>query len=96
MRPTHNTATTDSTGHTTMENIKEAVVDNVENLKTKAVEGLEKASHVAHEVWDKAADTTFNDVHHSFKKYVAQKPVSTLLVAAGAGLVLGMLIRGIR
>ncbi len=49
MRPVNNTANTDATEHTTMENIRDSVRENVENLTSKVAEGVEKVSHVAHE-----------------------------------------------
>ncbi len=76
----------------TVEHMKETVREGYETAKAKVAEVGEKA----HEVWDKAADTSLNDVHDSVKAYVGKNPGTTLLAAAGVGLLVGLLIRGHR
>ena len=74
--------------------IKETVVAGLETAKEKVVEGYEKVSHKAHEVWDKASDTSLNEVRVAVKQYVRHHPGRCLLIAAGAGLALGLVLRG--
>jgi ElaB/YqjD/DUF883 family membrane-anchored ribosome-binding protein len=78
------------------ERARKAVREGYETAKEKVVEGYEKVSHKAHEVWDKTADKSLNDVVHAVNDYVRHKPGKCILMAAGAGLVLGMLLRGRR
>lgn len=78
------------------ESIKEAIRERLETAKAKASEGYDKLSEKAHEVWDKAADTSLNDVQASVKRYVRHNPGKSLLMAAGAGLIIGLAIRGHR
>jgi len=75
------------------ERAKKAVVDGYEAAKDKVVEGYEKVSHKAHEVWDKAADKSLNDVVHSVNDSVKHNPGKYLMLAAGAGLIVGLFLR---
>lgn len=75
---------------------KEAVAAGLETAKEKVVEGFEQVSQKAHEVWDKAADTSLNEVGHAVKKYVRHHPGRCLLIAAGAGLAVGLILRARR
>ena len=93
METTHMVAPTEVEGNGRVEKLKEVVRERVETAKVKAREGYEKASEKAHEVWEKAADTSLNDVNESVNAYVRKNPGKSLLMAAGAGLVVGLLIR---
>jgi len=77
-----------------MEGLVETVQDGLETAADHVVEGYEEATEKVHEVWDKAADTSFNDVQDSVKQYVKEYPGKCLLIAAGTGLVFGFMLRG--
>jgi len=96
MEATQNVAAAEVGENGRVEKIKDAVRERLETAKAKAVEGYEKASEKAHEVWDKAADTSINDVHESVNEYVRKNPGKSLLMAAGAGMLVGFILRGRR
>jgi ElaB/YqjD/DUF883 family membrane-anchored ribosome-binding protein len=96
MEATKESTTPEALDNGRTERAKKAVIEGFETAKGKVAEGYEKVSHKAHEVWDKAADKSLNDVVHSVNEYVKHKPGKSLLMAAGAGLLLGLLLRGRR
>lgn len=73
--------------------VKDAAVSGYETAKAKVAEGYEKVSEQAHKVWDNAADTTLHDVEHSVAVFIRKNPGKSLLLAAGAGLVIGAICR---
>jgi ElaB/YqjD/DUF883 family membrane-anchored ribosome-binding protein len=77
-----------------IDSAKEAVVSGYETAKSRVVEGYEKVAGQAHEMWDKAADTSIHDAEASVVRYVRHNPGKSLLVAAGTGLLIGILLRG--
>ena len=84
----------DGTVNAAVDNAKDAVVSGYETAKAKVVEGVEKVAGQAHELWDKAADTSIHDAEASVARYVRKNPGKSLLVAAGTGLLIGILLRG--
>ncbi len=91
------TVNMDSAGEAIREGVgavKGKVVEGIEAAKHTVAEGYEAVSHKVHEVIDKAADTSLKDAKDSLCSYVKTNPGKSLLVAAGAGLVLGVILRG--
>ncbi len=74
------------------EQLKKNLREGLETAKVKVAEGYEKVSHKAHEVWDKTADKSLNDVVESVNEYVRHKPGKCIMIAAGAGLIAGLLL----
>lgn len=74
--------------------VKDKVIEGYETAKHKVSEGYEAVSHKVHDVIDKAADTSLKDAKDSVSGFVKANPGKSLLVAAGAGLILGVILRG--
>lgn len=79
-------------GHDLQE-VKDEVQNELENAKGKIREGLHNVNEKAHEIWDKAADTSLHDMEKSVVNYVKKNPGRSLLAAAGVGLLLGIYLR---
>jgi len=79
-----------------IEKLKDGVRDRLATAKAKVVESVEKVTEKAHDAWDKAADTSIHDVQASVVHYVRRNPGKSLLMAAGVGLVAGILLRSRR
>ncbi len=73
---------------------KSKVAEGIETAKSNIAEGYEKVVEKAHEVWDKAADTSVHDAQASVTRFIRHNPGKSLLIAAAAGIVIGVLVRG--
>lgn len=83
-----------SEGQSRLESGTKAAREKLHQLKEKAGERYEQASHKVHDAYERAADTSLRDVEQSVGNYVKEKPGKSLLIAMGAGLLAGMLLRG--
>jgi ElaB/YqjD/DUF883 family membrane-anchored ribosome-binding protein len=79
------------------ENLKEKVHEVSQNLRDMGDHVRETASEKFHELRDQAGDyykqgrDRAKDWEHSLESYVQEKPVKAILIAAGVGLLLGLL-----
>lgn len=63
-------------------------------VKERLHDTVEHSGQALHETYEKVADTSLNDVNVTIRRYVRRQPGQALLVAAGVGLVAGLLLRG--
>lgn len=75
-----------------LDNLKGQVREKVETIKQKAHEEYEKAAHKLEETLEKVSDTSLKDVHNSLNTYVKENPGKSLMIAAGVGFALGVLV----
>ncbi len=75
------------------EGVAQYVCNGMENARHRIVDGYGKVSKKAHDAWDNVADKNINDVTCSVQTYVRDHPGKCLLLAAGAGLALGLALR---
>ena len=79
------------------ENLKEKAQEVGENLREMGGHVREAASEKFHELRDQAGDhythsrDRAREWEHSLESYVKEKPVKAVLIAAGVGLLLGLL-----
>ncbi|MDX2175735.1 MAG: DUF883 domain-containing protein [Candidatus Sumerlaeia bacterium] len=78
------------------ESLKEKAAETAHVVRERAHEVAEKATHQAQEAWEVVSDTSLRDVEAATTKYVRAHPGRSLLMAAGVGLVAGLLIAGRR
>ena len=70
----------------------EAAESRFQKVANELHDKYEKATHKLHDAYDKVADTSMNDVCNSVGGYVKRNPGQSMLMAAGAGLLLGYLM----
>ena len=73
---------------------KAKVIEGYEVAKGRMTEGYDKVSHKMHDAIDQASDTSLKDAKDSVACYVKANPGKSLLMVAGAGLILGVILRG--
>jgi ElaB/YqjD/DUF883 family membrane-anchored ribosome-binding protein len=96
MSRTHNPGEHANAGHAA-ENLKDKAAEVSQNLRDIGGTVRDAASEKYSQLRDQAGDyyrhgrETAQEWEHSLESYVQEKPVQALLIAAGVGVVLGML-----
>lgn len=70
--------------------LKDKATDMVDSVKQAATEQYEQARGTAEEYYDRGRESV-QQWQHDLETYVQEKPIKALLIAAGAGMVFGMI-----
>ncbi len=87
----------------TAQQVKDAVVEKVGEVRDRASHALEAGRDKAQAYYEQGKDAASDYMHqgvdkakqfeHSVEQYIREKPIQSVLIAAGIGVVLGALLK---